>query len=66
MTPGYDALGSITTRRTSGLIVPKRNPALGWTINLSHPYGALLLIAMLAAAIVPLSLAFMVHPLHRG
>jgi len=66
MTPGYDALGFYHDPQDQRLIVPKRNPALGWTINLSHPYGALLLIAMLAAAIVPLSLAFMVHPLHRG
>lgn len=37
---------------------------MGWTINLSHPYGSLVFLAMLATAVIPLALAFVVHPLH--
>ena len=65
MTPGYDALGFYHDPEDPRLIVPKRNPALGWTINLSHRYGMLVLMATLAVAIVPAVLAILALPLHR-
>ena len=66
MTPGYDTLGFYHDPDDARLIVPKRNPAMGWTINLSHPYGPLLLLATLAVAIVPLCVVLLVVPFHRS
>ncbi|GHA00292.1 hypothetical protein GCM10008090_06260 [Arenicella chitinivorans] len=34
--------GIYSSRRDSRLWVPKRMPALGWTINFGHPRGPLL------------------------
>ncbi|MDD4031712.1 MAG: DUF5808 domain-containing protein [Bacteroidales bacterium] len=33
-------------RQDSRLIVPKRFPEMGWTLNFAHPYSYLLLIAL--------------------
>lgn len=57
MTPRYDALGFYHDRDDTRLIVPKRDRAMGWTINLDHRYGSLVLIATLAVAIVPAAVA---------
>lgn len=35
----YDGLGLYHDADDPRLFVPKRNPSLGWTINLEHPYG---------------------------
>ncbi len=34
------------------LIVPKRNPSLGWTLNFASPYTYLFLIAIAAIAVI--------------
>lgn len=48
-------LGVYRSRLDTRVIVPKRNPAFGWTINLGHPVGAAcaaFALAVLALAVV--------------
>lgn len=35
----YDWTGLYHDPDDPRLLVPKRNPSLGWTINVEHPYG---------------------------
>jgi uncharacterized membrane protein len=48
----YDALGLYRDPDDRRLIVPKQNPTMGWTINVSHPAGpsALLCLGVAIAA----------------
>ena len=62
---GYDSFGFYHDPDDPRLFVPKREPWMGWTINLSHRYGSLILIATLAVVIVPLALGLLLLPLHR-
>lgn len=39
-------------RKDYRLIVPKRDPSLGWTLNFASPYTYLFLIAIAAIALV--------------
>jgi Predicted membrane protein len=34
-------------RRDYRIIVPKKNPAMGWTLNFANPYSYILLIAII-------------------
>lgn len=54
MTGRYDTLGFYHGPDDRRLIVPKRNPVLGWTINVDHTFGPALLMVTGAAAIAPL------------
>ncbi|HOW39313.1 MAG TPA: DUF5808 domain-containing protein [Bacteroidales bacterium] len=38
-------------RRDHRLVVPKRDPSLGWTLNFASPYTYLFLIAIIAIAL---------------
>lgn len=38
--------------RDSRIVVPKRNPALGWTFNTAHPLGLALTTALLAGTAI--------------
>lgn len=42
------------SQRDSRLWVPKRVPAFGWTLNLAHPWGARLLVAILVGLVAAL------------
>ena len=51
----YNGWGLYTDARDPRLVVPKRNPAFGWTINVGHKLGRvalMLIIALLAVSIV--------------
>jgi len=39
-------------RNDHRLIVPKRDPSLGWTLNFASPYTYLFLIALAAIAVI--------------
>jgi uncharacterized membrane protein len=54
MTSKYDGLGFYHDPADPRLLVPKSNPALGWTLNLSHRYGWLALAALLVVTLAPL------------
>ena len=56
MTGRYDELGFYHDPWDDRLIVPKRDPDMGWTINLSHRHGQLALCAVWAAALLPLAI----------
>ena len=43
-------LGIYASKQDSRLIVPKRIPAMGWTVNFGHKYGSLLVFGALAVA----------------
>lgn len=54
MTGRYDSVGLYHGPDDPRLIVPKRNPALGWTVNVDHRFGPALLMLTGAAALAPL------------
>ena len=58
----YDWSGLYHDPNDPRLFVPKRIPWLGWTINVEHPYGrlilALILSVILAAFVVGLVASF--------
>ena len=60
MTGQYDKLGFYHDPWDERLIVPKRDPDMGWTINLSHRNGRLALYAVWAAALLPLAVGLVV------
>lgn len=37
------------------LVVPKMNPALGWTVNVAHPQARLALVAIAAVVVAGLA-----------
>ena len=43
MRDGYDAVGFYHDSEDRRLWVPKRNPMMGWTINLGHRFGRVVL-----------------------
>jgi uncharacterized membrane protein len=45
----YDGLGLYHDPADSRVFVPKPNPMMGWTINVSHPFGRRVLYASLVA-----------------
>jgi uncharacterized membrane protein len=56
MKKGYDLLGLYHDADDPRIVVPKRMKALGWTVNVGHPKGQLVLagvgmIILIAAAI---------------
>ena len=52
MRNGYDGWGLYRDPADRRLIVPKRSPGFGWTINLGHRWGPATLIAVLALLLV--------------
>jgi len=40
-------------RKDPRILVPKMNPALGWTLNFGHPVAWIAILAILAIAIIP-------------
>lgn len=42
----YDGFGLYHGPDDPRLIVPKRIPMMGWTINVSHPHGPLVLLLL--------------------
>ena len=54
MSAKYNILGLYRDPNDPRLVVPKRIPAMGWTINLGHRFGpaTLLLLMFVVAAIV--------------
>lgn len=56
MNDGYDSFGFYRRPQDPRLFVPKLNPMMGWTINLSHPRAPAVLLAF-GAAIVAAVLA---------
>jgi len=54
----YTAFGLYNNARDARLIVPKRNPRFGWTINIAHPMGGLLLLGLGVAIGAALAGAF--------
>jgi uncharacterized membrane protein len=59
------AIGFYFSKKDSRILVPKRNPALGWTLNLAHGAGAAwLLVSMLAPSLV-LALIVVLVATHR-
>ena len=59
MPNGYDALVLYHDAEDPRLIVPKRNPAMGWTLNVDHRYGrvglAAVFLVILAVAALPIA-----------
>jgi uncharacterized membrane protein len=64
--------GRVLRRYASGrdtrLWVPKRNPALGWTLNFAHPASVPCLVAMIVVVplvflMVPVAILWLVHQL---
>jgi uncharacterized membrane protein len=52
MNPGNwsdEVVGLYFSKRDSRTWVPKRNPRMGWTLNLAHPGGAWWLVGLLVA-----------------
>lgn len=45
-------IGLYFSKRDSRLWVPKRNPRLGWTLNLAHPAGAVWLFGLFLGIIL--------------
>ena len=48
----YDWAGLYHDADDSRLFVPKRNPSLGWTVNVEHPYGRTTLGLILTVPVV--------------
>ena len=48
-------IGLYFSKRDTRTWVPKRNPKMGWTLNLAHPAGAWWLTGLVAAPLVVLS-----------
>lgn len=41
-----------SSSKDSRLWVPKKNPTMGWTVNLGHKYGKIVLISSMAVPII--------------
>lgn len=52
----YDWAGLYHDPDDPRLLVPKRNPSFGWTINVEHPYGRTMLALILMVPVVGLIL----------
>ena len=52
MRASYDRLGLYHDAGDGRLIVPKRNPGFGWTVNVDHRFGPAVLAALGAAALL--------------
>lgn len=48
----YDWAGLYHDPDDPRLFVPKRNPSLGWTVNVEHPYGRTVLGLILMVPVV--------------
>jgi uncharacterized membrane protein len=48
----WSPLGLYRSARDTRVWVPKRNPAMGWTVNMAHRAGRVSLAALLASPIV--------------
>lgn len=59
MQKGYNSFGLYNDADDDRLLVPKSNPALGWTINLSHPHGRKLLIGIVIAIAAGITLSLL-------
>lgn len=57
----YDGLGFYHDRKDTRLFVPKRNFAMGWTVNLEHPHGPTVLLVLAAAIVVAVALGLRPH-----
>ena len=55
----YDSLGLYHGSDDSRLFVPKPNPAMGWTVNVSHPYGPPALLTLGAIIGAAITVAFL-------
>ena len=55
MTTRYNAAGFLNDPADARLIVPKRNPAMGWTLNLARPAAPFVLMAL--GAVIGVSVA---------
>lgn len=53
-------LGIYASRRDSRVIVPKRNPRMGWTVNLGRPAGLVLFAALVVLVVGALVLGIVV------
>jgi uncharacterized membrane protein len=46
MAKGYDAIGLYYDESDPRLWVPKRIASMGWTVNVGHPFGPAVLLAI--------------------
>jgi len=59
MPAGYDRIGLYHDAADPRLWVPKRIRAMGWTINVEHPYGRAVLVILGLVIVASIALAFL-------
>jgi len=59
MPAGYDRLGLYHDAADPRLWVPKRIAAMGWTVNVAHPYGRLVLLGLGGVILASIATAFL-------